>query len=50
LPGEEIYELVNGIYEGGFAIVVATDVRLLLIDKKPMNYLNVEDLRFDMIK
>jgi hypothetical protein len=49
LPGEEIYELVNGIYEGGFAIVVATDIRLLLIDKKPMSYLNVEDLRFDMI-
>jgi hypothetical protein len=49
LPGEEVYELVNGIYEGGFALVLATDVRLLLIDKKPMNYLNVEDLRFDMI-
>jgi hypothetical protein len=49
LPGEEIYELVNGTYEGGFALAVATDVRLLLIDKKPMNYLTVEDLRFDMI-
>jgi hypothetical protein len=49
LPGEEIYELVNGIYEGGFALAVATDVRLLLVDKKPMNYLTVEDIRFDMI-
>src|ERR1035438_180349 len=49
LPGEEIYELVNGIYEGGFALAVATDVRVLLIDKKPMKYLTVEDLRFDMI-
>src|SRR5580692_3039158 len=49
LPGEEIYELVNGTYEGGFALAVATDVRLLLVDKKPMNYLTVEDLRFDMI-
>ncbi len=49
LPEEEIYELVNGIYEGGFALLVATDVRVLLIDKKPMNYLTVEDLRFDMI-
>lgn len=49
LPGEEIYECVNGIYEGGFALLIATDVRVLLIDKKPLNYLTVEDLRFDMI-
>jgi hypothetical protein len=49
LPDEEIYECVNGIYEGGFALLVATDVRVLLIDKKPLNYLTVEDLRFDMI-
>ncbi len=49
LPSEEIYELVNGTYEGGFALAVATDVRLLLVDKKPMNYLTVEDIRFDMI-
>lgn len=49
LPGEEIYELVNGIYEGGFALVIATDIRLLLVDKKPMNYLTIEDIRFDMI-
>ncbi len=49
LPEEEIYELVNGIYEGGFALLVSTDVRVLLIDKKPMNYLTIEDLRFDMI-
>jgi hypothetical protein len=49
LPGEEIFEVVNGYYEGGFAMAVATDVRLLLIDKKPMRYLTVEDIRFDMI-
>jgi hypothetical protein len=49
LPDEEIFELVNGFYEGGFALLVATDVRVLLIDKKPLNYLTVEDLRFDMI-
>jgi hypothetical protein len=49
LPDEEIYEAVNGIYEGGFAMLVATNVRVLLIDKKPLNYLTVEDLRFDMI-
>jgi hypothetical protein len=49
LPDEQIYEAVNGIYDGGFALLVATDIRVLLIDQKPMNYLTVEDLRFDMI-
>jgi hypothetical protein len=49
LPDEVISECVNGIYEGGFALLLATDVRVLLVDKKPLNYLTVEDLRFDMI-
>jgi hypothetical protein len=49
LPDEEIYECVNGIYEGGFALLVATDLRVLLIDKKPLSYLTVEDMRYDMI-
>ncbi len=49
IPDEEIYECVNGLYEGGFALLVATNHRVLLIDKKPLNYLTVEDLRFDMI-
>lgn len=49
IPDEEIYEVVNGIYEGGFALLVATNFRMLLVDKKPLNYLTVEDLRFDMI-
>jgi hypothetical protein len=49
LPGEEIYECVNGMYDGGFALFVATDIRVLLIDKKPLNFLTVEDMRFDNI-
>ncbi len=49
LDGENIYECVNGFYEGGFALLVATDIRVLLVDKKPMGFLNVDDLRFDMI-
>lgn len=49
LPDEEIFEAANGFYDGGFALLLATDVRVLLIDKKPFNYLTVEDLRFDMI-
>ncbi|MDB5170257.1 MAG: Phage protein [Candidatus Saccharibacteria bacterium] len=47
--GEVISECVNGFYEGGVALLVATEMRVLLIDKKPLNYLTVEDLRFDMI-
>ena len=49
MPGEEIDECVNGYYEAGFALLVATKDRLLLLDKKPLNYLVVEDLRFEMI-
>lgn len=49
MPSEEIDECVNGFYEAGFALLVATRDRLLLIDKKPLNYLTVEDMRFDMI-
>jgi Bacterial PH domain len=49
LPDEEISECVNGFYEGGFALLVATDIRVILVDKKPLNFLSVEDLRFDMI-
>ena len=49
MPEEEIYECVNGTYEGGFALLVATDSRVLLIDKKPLNFLTVEDMRFEMI-
>ncbi len=49
LEDEEIYEAVNGIYEGGFALMVATDIRLLLIDKKPLNYLSIEDMRYELI-
>lgn len=49
LPDEQIFECANGWYEGGFALIVATNFRVLLIDKKPFKFLNVEDLRFDMI-
>jgi hypothetical protein len=49
MKGEVIYECVNGTYEGGFALLCATNVRILLVDKKPFKYLTVEDLRFDMI-
>ena len=48
LPGETIAQAVNGQYEAGFAMLVATDFRVLLIDKKP-KYLTLKDIRYDMI-
>ena len=48
LPGETIAMAINGQYEAGFAMLVATDFRVLLIDKKP-KYLTLKDIRFDMI-
>lgn len=48
VPGEQIQGAINGRYEGGFALLCATDQRILLIDKKPF-YLTVEDVRYDMV-
>lgn len=48
VQNEKIIGAVNGRYEGGFALLVVTDQRVLLIDKKPW-FITVEDLRFDMI-
>lgn len=48
-PSEIVEACVNGYYEAGFALLVATRNRLLVVDKKPMNSLTVEDMRFDMI-
>lgn len=47
-PGETIVHALNGRYEGGLALLCATDHRLLIIDKKPF-FLSVEDLRYDML-
>ncbi len=48
MDNEQIIGCVQGRYFGGFALLVATDHRLLLIDKK-IPYLSVEDIRYDMI-
>lgn len=45
---EYIEHAVFGRYTGGFAMLVGTNQRVLLIDKKPM-YLTLEDIRYDMI-
>ena len=34
-PNETIQHALNGRYEGGLALLCATDHRLLIIDKKP---------------
>jgi hypothetical protein len=49
MEDEIIAECVNGEYSNGFAMLVATNHRLLLVDKKPLLYLTVEDLRYEMI-
>jgi len=45
---EVITNAVNGHYEGGFALLLSTDQRLLLVDKK-LWFLGMEDVRYDMI-
>lgn len=45
---EKIIAVVPGRYFGGFALLVATDQRLLLIDKRTF-FMNFEDIRYDMI-
>lgn len=45
---EQLRHVLIGRYEGGFALFCATDMRVLLIDKKPF-YLTLEDVRYDMI-
>lgn len=45
---EYLVHVVFGRYAGGFALLVATNQRVLLIDKKPL-YLTLEDIRYDMI-
>ena len=48
MEGEEIQHVIGGRYTGGFALMCATNLRLLLVDKKFL-FLTVEDIRYDMI-
>jgi len=48
MPDEIIAGCTNGRYEGGYALLCVTNMRMLLIDRKPM-FLALEDIRFDMI-
>ena len=46
---EEILHATNGYYEGGFSLLVATDHRLLLVDRKPM-FLTLDSIAYSMIQ
>lgn len=48
-PDEEILHCLHGYYNGGSALLVATDERLLLVDKRPF-YLNLEEMRYEAIQ
>jgi hypothetical protein len=48
MDNENLVGCVAGRYFGGFALFVATESRLLLIDKK-IPYLSIEDIRYDMV-
>ncbi len=48
LDNETIAIGIGGMYEGGYALLCATNSRILLIDKKP-KYLTLKDIRYDMI-
>jgi hypothetical protein len=48
MDGETIQNAVSGRYSGGWALLCVTNHRLLLIDRKIL-FLNLEDIRFDMI-
>jgi hypothetical protein len=48
MPNEEITGYAHGWYENGFATLITTNERLLLVDKK-LFHLTIEDVRYDMI-
>lgn len=47
--GEYIFGLVQGVYNGGQGILVATDRRLLFVDKGMFYGLKVEDFGLDKV-
>jgi hypothetical protein len=48
-PDESIIQCAYGYYHGGSGLLVATNKRLLLLDKRPF-YLNLESLPYDQLK
>lgn len=48
LPGEQIWGVISGFYTAGSAVLCATSMRVLLVDKKLIR-LNIEDVRYESI-
>lgn len=48
MDNEKIIAAAPGRYFGGFALLVATNLRLLLIDKRTF-FMTIEDTRYDMV-
>lgn len=48
-PDERIIQCAYGYYHGGSGLLVATDKRLLLIDKRPF-FLNLESIQYEQIR
>jgi len=46
---EVIFQATNGHYEGGFSLLVATDTRLILVDRKPL-FLTLDSIAYSMIQ
>lgn len=46
---EQIIQATNGHHEGGFGLLVATDHRLILVDRKPM-FLTLDSIAYWMIQ
>lgn len=47
-PGESIVQCAYGKYHGGTGLLVATDQRIVLVDKRPF-YLNVESMTYEKL-
>jgi hypothetical protein len=45
---EVIQRVVSGLYEGGHGVLVATDKRMIFLDKKIMSC-RIEDVHYDMV-
>lgn len=45
---EEIERVVTGFYEGGHAVLIATNQRIILLDKKIMSF-RVEEVHYEMV-
>lgn len=47
-PNEHIRAVVHGRHEGGYAILLATDNRVIFLDKKPM-FVKSDELSYDIV-